>query len=286
MVTGLLLTIKLKRLLRKSKKSSVITQNKNLSIQFSLDGFSFCISNSDTKKIIIFTQYIFERPLNSPELLLEKIITFFSTDKDLQQDFISVSAIHQNNLSTLVPSDYFDRTNLDSYLKYTVKSLSTDFITYDSLESADTNTVYIPYVNINNYLFQNFGEFEYKHHSTVLIDKLLNFSKENSETQFFVNVSSNQLDIVVCQQNNLIFYNSFAYFTKEDFIYYILFTAEQLHMDPNKFQLTFTGNIEKSSELYNITYNYVRNIHFIKPIFNFFTDSEEFSNHSNFILVS
>lgn len=279
--------IKMKLLIKKTKKSSnIIAKNKNLSIQFSLDGFSFCITNSDTKEFLLFTQYSFEQSIRTPELLLEKIITIFGNDKDLQQDFVTVFAIHQNNLATLVPNEYFDRNSLDSYLKYTVKTLATDFITYDSLKSKTAATVYIPYVNINNYLFQNFGEFEYKHHSTVLIDKLLNYSKEDSEKQFFVHVSTNQLDIVVCHQNNLVFYNSFYFTTKEDFIYYILFTAEQLQMNPNKFQLTLMGAIEKTSELYSITYNYIRNVHFFKPIKNFFTDSEEFSNHSNFILVS
>ncbi len=273
-------------MLKKSKKSSVIAQNKNLSIQFSLDGFSFCISNSDTKEIIVFTEYFFEKELDTPQLLLQKIISIFGDDNDLQQDFLSIFAVHQNNLSTLVPNEYFDRSNLDIYLKYTVKTLTTDFITYDSLESINASTVYIPYVNINNYLFQNFGEFEFKHHSSILIDKILTLSKENTETQFFINVSSNQLDIIVCKQDNLIFNNSFSYTTKEDFIYYILFTAEQLQMNPNEFQLTFIGNINKESELYTITYNYIRNICFFKPILNFFTDSDEFSNHSNFILVS
>lgn len=271
---------------KKTNKTSVFAQHKNLSIQFSLDGFSFCISNSETNEKILFTQYIFDESVNSPELLLDKIIHLFAIDKDLQQDFVSVFAVHQNNLSTLVPNEYFDRNNLASYLKYSVKTLTTDFITYDSLATANAHTVYIPYVNINNYLFQNFGEFEYKHHSTILIDKVLAYSKDNSDSQFFVNVLENQLDIVVCKNQQLTFYNSFTFNTKEDFIYYILFTAEQLQMDPNMFPLTFIGAIEKESELYNITYNYVRNIHFINPISNFFTNSEDFSNHSNFILAS
>jgi hypothetical protein len=64
---------------KKTKKTSIIAKNKNLSIQFSLDGFSFCITNADnTNEIILFTQYIFEKTIASPELLLEKIIFFFS----------------------------------------------------------------------------------------------------------------------------------------------------------------------------------------------------------------
>lgn len=272
-------------MLKKTKKTNAIAQYKSLSIQFSLDGFSFCISNSETKDPILFSKYNFSASIKTPELLLEEIIKIFNSDKDLQQDFSSVFAIHQNNLATLVPNELFDRNNLAPYLNYTVKTLKTDFITYDVLDATSASNVYIPYVNINNYLFQNFGEFEYKHHSTVLIDKLLNYSKENSEQQFFVHVSPSELDIVICKEGKLIFYNSFSYSTKEDFIYYILFTAEQLKMDPDSFQLTFIGDIEKESDLYSITYTYVRNIHFMNTINNFFADSEDFANHANFILI-
>ena len=278
--------IKTTQLQKRSKQANNIATHKNLSIQFSLDGFSFCITDAISKKNILFTNYVFKNTVSTPEVLLDKIINIFATDTDLQQDFTSVIAIHQNNLATLVPTTYFDRNNLAPYLKYTVKTLLTDFITYDCLLNNTVNTVYIPYVNINNYLFQNFGEFEYKHHSTVLIEKLVHFSKENSEAQFFVHVSKNHLDIIVCKNDSLLFYNTFTYTTKEDFIYYILFTAEQLQLNPDVFQLTFIGDIEKDSDLYKITYTYVRNINFMNPISNFFADDTTFSNHSNYILLN
>ncbi len=275
------------QLQKKSKKISAIAQNKNLSIQFSLDGFSFCITDLTTTNINLFSEYIFEKTIASPELLLEKIMYIFANDKDLQQDFKSVSAIHQNNLATIVPNDFFDRNNLVPYLKYSVKTLATDFITYDNLSSINANTVYIPYVNINNYLFQNFGEFEYKHHASVLIDKLIATIKNSSiKTSFFINVTSNFMDVIVIENEKLILYNSFSYSCKEDFIYYILFTAEQLQMNPEEFQLTFLGKIEVDSELYKITYNYIRNINFIESTTCFFNEDDDFSNHSNYILLS
>lgn len=285
MVTGLHTTIKERKLQKKSRKKSVIAQHKKLSIQFSLDGFSFCITNDDTGEIIVFTEYSFKKPISSPELLLTNLIEVFKKDEDLQHEFKTVFAVHQNNLSSLVPTLYFNRNNLKPYLKYSVKTLATDFITYDEIENIASNNIYIPYVNINNFLFQNFGEFEYKHHSTVLIEKLLDLTT-NKEKQFYVHVSHNHIDIVVCNKETLFLYNSFPYKTKEDFLYYVLFTAEQLEMDPDKFQLYLIGEIEKDSELFNITYNYVRNVNFLNKESNFFEGSNEFSNHSNFILVS
>ncbi|MDY0779263.1 DUF3822 family protein [Tenacibaculum sp. IB213877] len=271
---------------RKNKNSSVESHNKKLSIQFSLDGFSFCIEDLASKDIITFTEYPFEKTLSTPELLYDNVLQIFADDKDLQQDFSQITVVHQNNLSTLVPDEFFDKTKLKLYLDFNVKTLSNDHIVFDDLQNLPAKNVYIPFVNINNYLFQNFGEFEYKHHSTLLIDNLLNHSKNNPQKQFFVNVYGSNLDIIVIENEQLLLYNSFSFTTKEDFIYYILFVAEQLQLDPNSFKLVFIGTINKESELYSITYNYVRNIDFIKPKSVFLANTNQFSHHSNFILIS
>jgi len=251
-----------------------------------LDGFSFCIVDIPTNDIILFTEYIFDRSITTPELLLDQITTIFNQDKNLQEDFKTIDVIHVNNLSTFVPNAFFNKSELKSYLNYTVKTLASDHIVFDDIPAINAKNVYIPFVNINNFLFQNFGSFEFKHHSTLLINKLIEYSKNFTERHFFVQVFKKNLDIIITKGSSLILYNSFSYNTKEDFIYYILFVAEQLEMDPNEFLLTFLGNIEESDELYEITYTYVRNIEFINTTENFFADTEDFSKHTNYILLS
>ncbi|WP_369048743.1 DUF3822 family protein [Tenacibaculum sp. UWU-22] len=273
-------------MIKKSKNSELKAEHKNISIQFSLDGFSFCITEATSNKPINVTQYQFKNKVETPELLLEKIEHIFTSDSTLQQDFKNVVVIHQNNLATLVPSKYFDENNLKTYLNYTIKTLANDFIAFDDCTKISAKNVYIPYVNINNYLFQNFGEFEYKHHATVLIDKLINLAATKDQQHFFVYVSASQLDIVVTQGSDLVFYNSFLFNTKEDFIYYILFTAEQLALDPNKFNLTFLGDISENSAIYKITHTYIRNIDFIKINTDFFKSDTELSPYSNYLLLS
>ena len=65
-----------------------------------------------------------------------------------------------------------------------------------------------------------------------------------------------------------------------------IYLTKQLQLDPNEFQLTFIGAIEKESELYNIVYNYVRNVDFIQPSSTFLKNHDELSHHSNFTLIS
>ncbi len=271
-------------------KSSQVTftdktvKNKNLSIQFSLDGFYFCIKDSDTKEPISLSEYQFEKPLIKPEDLLDKLTVFFDSEKELQQDFNIVTAIHQHNLASLVPNDYFNESNLNDYLNYNVKTLSTDHITFDDITAIKAKNIYIPYVNINNYLFQNFGEFEFKHHSSILIDTLINNYSEDDKTHFFVNVFKHSFDIVYIHNSELKLYNHFSFETKEDFIYYILFVAEQLNLNPDEFQLTFLGHINDDSPLYDISYKYVRYIDFITP--KVLENHSNNLNHSNFILLA
>jgi len=100
----------------------------------------------------------------------------------------------------------------------------------------------------------------------------------------YVNVASKNFDVIVIQNKQLKFSNSFHFETKEDFIYYILFTFEQLKLDVENIELYFCGDIELESEIYNSTYQYIRNIFFLEsnnPIF----DQISASKHSNYILL-
>ena len=259
-----------------------IIENK-LSIQFNLDGFSFSVYNIISKKEEYFREYEFENSQVTPENLLLKIKDIFNTDSQLQNDFLSVLVIHQNNLSVLVPNRYFNEKELSSYLNFNVKKLTIDYVAFDHLKVLESKNIYIPYININNYLFQNFGEFEYKHHSTVLIEKLLK-STNSIEKTMFVNVSKTSLDIVVIENTQLILFNTFSYNTKEDFIYYILFVAEQLNLNVNKFSLHFTGKVNLDDAIYKITYKYIKNVYFLESNNPLFSELN-IASHSNFILL-
>jgi len=263
-------------------KNIEVTSKRKLSIQFSLDGFSFCTTNTHNE-VIEFSSYSFSKTKNSPELILEKLQDIFKKEKSLQYDFETVTVIHQNNLNTLVPNEYFKKDALKSYLKYSIKTIATDLITFDELDFMNSKNVYVPYVNINNFLFQNFGEFEYKHYSSVLLEKL--FSIATNDICCYIHVSKSTFDIVIIKNSNLQFFNVFEYKTKEDFMYYVLFTLEQLDLSTEETLVSILGDMEEDSDLFRLMYTYIRNIDFLSsknPVFN---NQKEISKHSNFILL-
>ena len=90
-----------------------------------------------------------------------------------------------------------------------------------------------------------------------MLHKNLQFQK-----RIFVNVRNSYLDIIITEERKLLYYNSFNYRSKEDFIYYVIFVLEQLKLNPEEIDLILSGYIDKNSKIFDIIFNYVRNIRF------------------------
>ena len=145
----------------------------------------------------------------------------------------------------------------------------------------------MPYININNFIYDKFGSFTFKHVSTILVEKILLIEKHSDIPKVYVNISKNHFEIIVVNAAKLQLYNSFEYNTKEDFIYYVLFTAEQLKLNPEKLNLIFIGDVDTKNELYTIAYKYIRFV-FLgdrEDSYKYSTDAQPETNHSSFALI-
>ncbi|WP_299336871.1 DUF3822 family protein [uncultured Psychroserpens sp.] len=260
---------------------------KALSIQISLNGLSFCILNRSTNTIELLKHVHLEKKA-TPFELLNNLKVIIESNSDFEQNFDSVVCIYQNELSCLVPKDLFDENNLADYLKFNAKILKTDYISYDTLPANESMNVYVPLVNINNYIFDTFGSFDYKHSSTVLIESVLQLNTNDSATKMHINVNTSTFEIICLKDHKLVFYNTFDYSTKEDFIYYILFTVEQLNLNTETLKTVLSGRIEKDDELFTIVYKYIRFVDFIIPNYSFNNDTKETKDtgHNNFIILN
>jgi len=256
MVTGHRYMTKKKEI--KNTENSELSYKK-LSIQISLNGLSFCVLDSVENSIIKQESVSFNEQLN-PFQVLKRLKELVEQNSLHKVKFSEVTVIHRNTLFSLVPKALFNENELANYLKFNTKILANDHISFDEIIDHDIVNVYIPFVNINNYIFELFGEFEFKHNGTVLIESLLSNFNSGKETIAYVHVLDQQIDITILSQKKLLFFNSFTFQTKEDFIYYVLFTIEQLKLDTETLKLRLFGAIEEGDALYTICYKYIRNV--------------------------
>ncbi|MEZ4793490.1 MAG: DUF3822 family protein [Gelidibacter sp.] len=259
----------------------------DLSIQISLNGLSFCILNRNSNTIEFLKAQAFDKKVN-PFEVLEHLEKCLKIHPDLNRPFSSVLAIYQNELSNLVPKALFDVEQSADYLKFNSKILKSDFISHDEIAVNESINVYVPYVNINNYIFDTFGVFEYKHASTILIDTILQKETKTDGSVVYINVNPQHFELIAIKDKKLLLYNSFEYTTKEDVIYFLLFTMEQLHFNPETAKLKLMGLIETDDELYTIIYKYVRFVAFYKPSypFEFKPEFKPKHRHQNAIILN
>lgn len=245
------------------------TTNIKLSIQVSLNGLSFCALVPEEQKIVFFKEIIFSKKLNPIEVL-HQVEKLYEEESFLQKEKPEVTVLFSSELYSLVPEKFFDEENASDYLKFNTKILQTDYVAQDKIAEEGIVNVYIPYANINNFFFEQYGEFEYRHCISLLAERFLEQNKDQKEgTRVYLNCYTRGYDLLVIKKGKLLLANSFSCNTKEDFIYYLLFTLEQLELDPMELELILLGKITADSDYYEMAYRYIKNVRFFKSSFGF-----------------
>ncbi len=213
-----------------SQETKKIQPSNTLILKIGTRNFSFLLVKSSDNKIIDFYEHNYEYQLRESEISKElniKLLNFLKNYNNIS----NVKLIINNRLSTLVPETLFDEKLSLEYLKYDVKLLKNDVPSYDKIDEIEAVNVYLPFINVNNYLIDNFGTFDYFHYSTLFIKKSIKYELGNNHYTC-LNFRENCFDMAVLKNGKLLFHNSFDYKTKEDVLYFILNSFQQ-----NKFKL-------------------------------------------------
>jgi hypothetical protein len=238
------------------------SQYYGLSIQCSLDGFSFCIIDPQSKKYLGLVNYDLQHIIGY-QMLSQAIDELIRNDELLKRPYESNRIIFETHKSTLVPHAFFDPDNLTSYVKLHHQIDHDEVVRSDNLPVLEAGNVWLIPDNIRKVLGTRFPMAAVHNHASVLIESLLALSKNRDEgNAVFVYVRRNMFDIVVLNGNKLLFYNSFRYAAKEDFVYFLIYVLEQLELNPEMVKLTFLGEILRLSSIYDVAHKYVRHVGF------------------------
>jgi hypothetical protein len=235
-----------------------------LSIQVSLNGLSFCILDTIANELSLSHSLPFKREV-SPFDLHREIRQSFRDEGVLDFSFSEVIAIHRNALFSLVPQPLFDEEQLPNYLKYNAKILASDHLAYDVIKGLETVNVYVPFTNVNNFLFDLFGEFEYKHSGTVLLETLIKLPSSRQGSICYLHLAESQMDLAVFVSKKLVFYNSFYISGPEDVLYFLLFSLEQLNLDMDSLKLRLLGEVTEEDRVYEFCTEYFENVSLFVP---------------------
>ena len=94
------------------------------------------------------------------------------------------------------------------------------------------------------------------------------------------------MDITVISHKKLILYNRYAFDTKEDVVYYLLFTYEQLGFDTEIVPLKLFGQIEEDDEIFLLCYTYIKDISVFIPAGSIYPLSNQEGDVIDFAMLS
>lgn len=163
---------------------------------------------------------------------------------------------------TFVPAALYQETKKSKYLDFLGLKEDNSVVCADYLEPVDMYNIYSVSKKEHAKL-KNLENTEFRHVSTLLLEELI---KENLEriddTRVYLNVKNNSFEMMVLKAANLLFDNTFRFKTKEDFLYFVLFSMEQLHLDAEITPVYFMGMIEKDSQVVELVTRYIRDVRF------------------------
>ncbi len=235
-----------------------------LSLQLGRHSLSFTVFNPGNKKYVVFDSFTFSN-IKLNESFTPIFDHVLDEKKWLNGRFQKVFFLIDHQFSTLLPPPLFIEEKAEMYLKFNHPIEEAQITYFNKLNNAHIINVFSISEILNNQLRKLWPNAQFYHCSSSIIESLsINYKNKISAKSLFLNVRDEGFDLIYFKNKKLHFYNMFRYHTKEDFIYFLLSAMEELHLNPEEVELVISGNIDKSSILYEMIYRYIRKSRFIE----------------------
>ncbi|MFP4620857.1 MAG: DUF3822 family protein [Bacteroidales bacterium] len=235
-----------------------------LSIQLSLNGFSFSILDQVRGKFVALKHIPLEKE-STDDQKGDQIQEIFNSDDCLNVDYKKVLLLFVSPRSVLIPSSYFKQKDIIQYFKFNYDLRELEEIHFNYIPGIEAYNIFSLPNPISNVILRKFNNAGFYHQGLPIIDFNINNTPVNHNTYSLLSLYENFFDIGVLYRDRLLLYNSFDWLSYEDVLYYLLYAYKQLNLDAKENELYVTGDLESRKELKRIIRMYFKKVHFQKP---------------------
>jgi hypothetical protein len=235
-----------------------------LCLEIGVSGISFAIYHKQQNIFLGVESIAFNKVGNETEIipLLEQT---FEDNKWLNLSYSQVIILLNNSNSTLVPLALFNENEKKLYLEFNHPISENEFIKHDFLRNTQAANIYSTPEILSDFLKKKWADARIIHYSSCIIEALSNQFKNRIDNKtLFLNVRDESLDIIYFKDAKLFYFNNFKFKSKEDFIYFLLLTMEQLGLSPEETKVELAGKVGEDSNIYQILHEYIRHHQFIE----------------------
>lgn len=227
-----------------------------LSIRFSTDGLSFCLhDNADRLMVFSYQPYCLE----SGDEIIARVKKTITEDELLKLKYKKVYISPCKKDKVLIPAHIFNKNYLSDIYRVCLPSEKNDILLYRKIRPMEAY--------LTESLPRNFVTFlTTRYQSLCIVNSAYPFIINSlssillNTSHLFVDIQDRYFDILLTRSHEIKLFNSFAYNSVPDLIYYILRCLKDCNINRDNLQSFFSGNLTNDPKFHHLISNYIPNI--------------------------
>ena len=217
-----------------------------LSIQVSLDGFSFSVLSQHDDKILAFKTI--QLKISSTSLIPRRFDDWLKSEDLLQKPFKKIRVIVFSEKFTLIPETYFNDILKQEIPPLLFEENSESEVVENIISKLKTRLIFALPVGLNSVITEQIGECEIVHPVKIILNNLPEIGKEKGLILLF---DVKDFYLILFDKEKVLLTNSFKMTHVNDVVYYVLTTLKQLEISTSATNLFVINSINKLPKIEN-----------------------------------
>ena len=237
------------------------TNNYEISIQVSLNGFSFCLLDTLRNKFVMLREYKLSGKENELSSQVGEIIY---KDDFLGKQYHAYRIVYIFERNTMVPSGLFDPAIKNDYFTLNHNLEEAYTVSNNKLDYPDSYLLFDIRNDLQELMIKTFPDASQSHHIKPLLFSSFKEASRQQGRYIKLNIEDTFFNIAIIENGKLEFFNTFRYRNASDILYYLMFTFEKLGIE-NHETVHISGEIDSNDELYENLSRYASSLKLDTP---------------------
>jgi hypothetical protein len=252
------------------------TKQYRLSIQVSLNGFSFSIINPDENKLLALHRS--PATISSENFLARRFKEYIDQNDLLTADYAETSIIFHTGKFTLVPEEIYCKEKQADILQLLFgKQIINNSAVRDYPENMSSHLIYAVPNDLEKVFNNTFQDFSLNHTLTVLNNKI-QAGQEKEEDTLLLYFEKKSFSLMLYSGGQLLLATNFNYNHENDIVFYITSVLKNQASANKNTKLLVSGDIDTHEPAYKTLDEYF-NISPFYPAINYNTEVFQESPH-------
>ncbi len=220
-----------------------------LSIQVSLNGFSFCVYDFKRESFLLLKYFPIDVD-NNLEYFIKELEGIIKKEELFSHKFKQVNLIYSTPNSTIIPEELSKKTEgLKDFLGFQHAIDEFDELHQVILSQNNISVLFSIPSAITNLFVNIFGEVNFTNQYTLLLNLAQEIlEKENISEFCLINKNEVFFDIIIFKDKKLELCNSFNYITQNDLVYYSISALKNLGLAETDIPVYYSGILREKGQ--------------------------------------